>query len=275
MYKKYFQILFVVFLVTFAFSFKHGVTKKKHDKTGSPLSDGKCFDCHNAGKYGVSLEMKIFEDSSEVQNYTPGHRYKLKFHIKHTGNPAKYGYQITVLDKNNKNGGKFENVPSGFALRQLKGVNYIDHTEPGNIEFLNVDWVAPDSNAGDVTVYFGGIAANGNGGTGGDGGAVNSFKISDGTSNAIDLDKPVEDLFVLKSNLSNRFLELYNLKYSKYDYRIVSGDGIIIKYASINNASSNPTFIDISDLKQGLYFIQVLAQGKSTAKSFVAGFSSY
>jgi len=275
MYRKYFQILFLVTLTTIAFSFKHGVTKKGHDKTGSPLSDGKCFNCHKAGKYGVSLEMKIFEDSSEVQNYIPGHRYKLKFHIKHTGNPAKYGFQLTALDKNNKNGGKFENIPSGFALRQLKGVNYIDHTNPGNIEFLNVDWVAPDSNAGDITVYFGGIAANGNGGTSGDGGAVNSFIISDGTSDAIDLDKPVEELFVLKSNISNSYLELDQLKYSKYDYRIISGDGRIIKRASIDKTSSNSAIVDISGLKQGLYFIQVLAHGKSTAKSFVAGFNSY
>ncbi len=260
--------LVIIFVIVLGFSFKKGVAKKGHDKTGSPLSDGKCFNCHKAGKYGVSLEMKIFEDSTEVQNYEPGHRYKLKFHIKHTGNPSKYGFQLTALSKDKKSAGKFENLPSGFALRKLKGVDYIDHTSPRSLEFLNVDWVAPDSNSGDVTVYFGGIAANGNGSTSGDGAAVNSFKIPDGTSSSNDIVHN-SDLFDMNGNISTGVINLVNLKYSEFTYRIISRDGLILRKSNLETPNSNTVRIDIRDLKNGLYFIQMISGKEITSKSFV------
>ncbi len=262
--------LIMIFVIILGFSFKSGVAKKGHDKTGSPLSNGKCFNCHKAGKFGVSLEMKMFEDSTEVENYEPGHRYKLKFHIKHTGNPSKYGFQLTALNQDNKSAGKFENIPSGFALRKLKGVDYIDHTSPRSLEFLNVDWVAPDSNLGDVTVYFGGIAANGNEGTSGDGGAVNSFKIAEGASSSKDIEALSSgDLFVLNGNPAFGVIILDNLKYSDFTYRIISRDGRIIRKSKFENQKSNTAIINISNLNNGLYFIQVISGKEITSKSFV------
>ncbi len=270
MKKIFTNILIGILVLGLGFSFKHGVTKKGQDRTGSPLSIGKCFNCHKAGKFGVSLEMKIFEGENEVNNYTPGHRYKLKFQIKHTGNPSKFGFQITSLNKENKDGGKFENLPDGFALRKLSGVNYIDHTSPRPVQFLNVDWVAPATHEGDVTVYFGGIAANGNGGTSGDGGAVKSFKIADGTTGLDYLSLENDnDLFILDGIVHTNYLRLRKLKADNFSFKIFDRQGRIILKNNIYNYTSSNYDLMLNGLSSGLYFIQMISSKKSTVKSFV------
>ncbi len=250
-------------------SFGNGPAKRHHDKTGSPISDGKCMNCHSAGKYGVSLDIKMYEGGNEVSEYIPGKRYTFKYRIKHVGNPAKYGFQTTFLDSANTSAGKFDSIVSGFQISTLNEVDYMEHSSPRPVEFMNFDWIAPQKNIGDITIYFGGIAANGNGGKSGDGGAVTSMVIKPAASSGSKTTLICNNLFFLRNNPVNNILTLdFHDNPHKCTGRIYSNSGRIIKTFNIDSNYDNIN-IDCSGLKSGLYFVSVKSENQYLSKKFI------
>ena len=258
----FFPVLFLILIL----SFKNGPAKRNHDKTGSPLSDGKCTDCHSAGSFGVSLDIKMFDGDEQVNKYVPGHKYKFKYRIKHVGNPKKYGFQTTFLDSTNLFAGLFEDVPNGFQISELNNVKYIEHSSPGDNEFLNFEWMSPDSSVGDITVYFGGIAANGNGSTSGDGGAVRTFVIEEQTTGTDDMELSRKDDFEFNFDYENNILVINLLTDVNLTGRIISINGTVVKSFEISNKSRE--IIDLNHLKTGVYIVQAAAKNKKRSMKF-------
>ncbi len=268
------KIVIQIFLFSFLsiiilMSFGNGPALRNHDKTGSPLSDGKCFDCHSAGKYGVSLDIKMYDKDSVVSEYVPGHSYKFKYRVKHVGNPAKYGFQTVFLDSTNTSVGKFDSILSGFQITTLNNVDYVEHSSARPLEFMNFYWKAPEESVGDITIYFGGIAANGNGGNSGDGGAVTSLVITPKNTSANRSVLIADELFTIKTNPVNNFLILdYQDNSIESKGRIFSNTGQIISSFGID---PNQTEISINagDFKPGLYIVQIVSGNKYLSKKFI------
>jgi hypothetical protein len=257
---KFVSVTFFLFIVLVygLLSFGNGPASRNHDKTGSPLSDGKCMDCHSAGMFGVSLEIKMFEGETEVTKYTPGNKYKLKYIVKNIGNPSKYGIQTVVLNSDNKDAGDFDSFSSGFNAVNHKEATYIEHSSPQSLGFLNVDWIAPESGSGEITVYAGAIAANGNDGNSGDGGAIATLVLNENTSSNSDIVINSNDLFSLKTNLVNDYLAINLSNTNKASQgRIISQNGIVVKTFKIDS-QLDYFELNVSNINPGIFFIQIL-----------------
>lgn len=251
------------------FSFGNGPAKRNHDKTGSPLSDGTCMQCHKGGNFNPSIEIKMYDGDTEVTMYEPGKIYKLKYTIGHVGNPSKYGLQTTALNSSNEGVGTFDNISSGYSAVEFKGVNYVEHSSPSSNEFLNFDWTAPAFGTGDVTFYSGAIAANGNGSTGGDAGVISSLVIKESTNSSDDIMSSSSNLFTLVNNPVKDYLKL-NLKNSDSESngRIISQNGLIVNNFSITARDSNFE-MNVSNLCSGVYFIQIIQGDRQFVNKFV------
>ena len=156
-------------LLLFAFSGSHPTTSSG-GYTGAP-NDNVCTTCHTPGG---SLDGNIAIGglpSSVMANTT----YPLTITITNTaGSAVRAGFQMVSLKTNLANGGTFS-VPVSENNAQVKtaaGKSYVGHQPAKNFAanevLYNVEWTAPASATGDITVYAAAMIANGANGNSGD-----------------------------------------------------------------------------------------------------------
>ena len=132
------------------------------DRTGSPFSSPlACGQCHG-GNSNPGAGMSL---SGLPTAYYPGQTYSLTLSINNPTNTN--GFQITSLDASNGAAGSFASG-AGSNSYTSGGRSYLEHNSPSNSGSWTFNWTAPSTNAGTVTFYASGNAANGNGNTSGD-----------------------------------------------------------------------------------------------------------
>ncbi|MFT4534342.1 MAG: hypothetical protein ACI9P5_001700 [Saprospiraceae bacterium] len=158
------NIGFTIFaaVILFAFSGSHP-TSSTGGYTGAP-NDNVCTTCHTPGG---SLDGTI-EISGLPSTVTPNDTYPLTVTITNTaGSAVRAGFQMVSLKANLANGGTFS-VPATETNEQVKtaaGKSYIGHQPAknfsANIVTYNVNWTAPASATGNITVYGASMIGNG------------------------------------------------------------------------------------------------------------------
>ncbi len=149
-------------LLLFAFSGSHPTTAGG-GYTGAP-NDNVCTTCHTPGG-PLDGNIAIGGLPSSV---TPNTTYPLTITITNTaGSAVRAGFQMVSLKANLANGGTFS-VPVTESNAQVKtaaGKSYVGHQPAknfsGNVATYDVEWTAPASATGDITVYAAAIIANG------------------------------------------------------------------------------------------------------------------
>lgn len=149
-------------LILFAFSGSHPTTGSG-GYTGAP-GDNVCTTCHTPG--GV-LDGNI-AIGGLPGSVTPNTTYPLTITITNTaGSAVRAGFQMVSLKANLANGGTFS-VPATESNAQVKtagGKSYVGHQPAKNFSanevIYNVEWTAPASATGDITVYAAAMIANG------------------------------------------------------------------------------------------------------------------
>lgn len=149
-------------LLLFAFSGSHPTTGSG-GYTGAP-NDNVCTTCHTPGG---SIDGTIAIGGLPA-SVTANTTYPLTITITNTaGSATRAGFQMVSLKTNLSNGGTFS-VPASEPSAQVKtaaGKSYVGHQPAKNFSggevIYNVDWTAPTSATGDVTVYAAAILANG------------------------------------------------------------------------------------------------------------------
>lgn len=168
------------------------------DRTGAPGSDQPCSQCHSGGAFSpqpVAMLLDV-DETTEFTFYLPGETMRLRFEVNASSSPAGYGLQATALLSDNSNAGTFSNPSANGQLEDVAGRHFFEHNDLSASNTFTVDWTAPEAGSGPVTVYFASLAANGNGGTAGDGFGGGSLVIQEGASTAIcgpDCDAPTGD----------------------------------------------------------------------------------
>lgn len=138
--------------------------------TGSP-GELNCTDCHNdfalnsgGGSIGLSsTNMAPWE-------YVPGTVYHMTATVSRTGSPL-FGVGLEALTSTNTNAGTLTATNTSVAIKSktVSGVSRknIVHTLDGgntaNSKAFNFDWTAPNTNIGNVTFYYAGVASNADG----------------------------------------------------------------------------------------------------------------
>jgi len=147
---------------------------QKADRTGSPLADGTCANCHLDGAFNPAVSLAFFNsDDEEVTEFAPGEDYNIQVSISHDG-ATRFGFQLVALAPDDSNAGDFVSENTEISVVPLNDRKYAEHNTPLRDNVLMVKWIAPEVAPDSVTFYVAANAANGNGNTGGDGIATSS-----------------------------------------------------------------------------------------------------
>jgi len=230
---------------------------QNRDRSGSPDGDNVCSQCHSAGALSPVVSLEITDaDGNEVTDYIPEMTYMLSYTVSGTGSDV-HGFQSTVLTDGNENAGTFVNPGTQVQFDTVTNDAVTDRavaeqSSPSASGEFVTEWTAPAAGAGEITIYYSGVAANGNGSTSGDGYAGGSMTLTEDTEISIPSDEDIIDFdltwndqeLILKSdqNLLLESLEIYSLTGQK-----------VLK----SNDVQLPFTINSSELSEGLNIIQV------------------
>jgi hypothetical protein len=153
------------------------------------------------------------------------------------------------------------NLGPNIQSVQLENKKYLEHNSPSTLNKFMTSWIAPSDASGNITFYFAANAVNNNGSQSGDGGTNSTFVMTEFvTSNNDFLDEnitlypnPASEIVYLKDNT-------LAIKYS-----IIDVIGRVVKTSNLNEHSA----IDISNLKNGIYFVNLQYKGKSVSKKLI------
>ncbi|MFT4753719.1 MAG: hypothetical protein ACI85Q_001267 [Salibacteraceae bacterium] len=139
------------------------------DRTGSPVSDVACTQCHTAGaNFSASALIQISNlAGATVTQYIPGETYSLKINMQSPGSTT-HGFQVTGMLSDNSSAGSCSAVTSNTQISPLNGRWYFEPTTSVSGGEYEMNWTAPVAGSGSVTFYGSALAANGNGTTVGD-----------------------------------------------------------------------------------------------------------
>lgn len=181
MQNRVLSLIFIVSLVVCSsYSSGPGLVGGK-ERTGSPGAEGTCANCHLGGSFNAVTSLSILDSSGAIINsYQAGQTYALKIDISAT-NAKVFGFQGVALDGSNKSVGSFV-VPSDVQMVKLSGRNIIEQKSPKSTPSWEVQWKAPQNNAGPITFYFCGNACNGNKNSTGDQAALADLILDVATS---------------------------------------------------------------------------------------------
>lgn len=172
--KKYipYALPLVVILMTSSILSDNG----KAGKTNSP-GESNCTSCHGdftANTGGGSIT--ITNTGMTNWQYTPGQTYPITVTVAKAGMPL-FGVGVECLTASNTNAGTFA-ITNSASTRLLSatvsGVSRVNVTHQmngglaANSKAFTFNWTAPAAGTGTVKFYFSGIAADNDGGEGGD-----------------------------------------------------------------------------------------------------------
>ncbi len=140
------------------------------DRTGGPLADGFCVNCHSSGAFNPAISVQLFnEDLELVDKYQPNEPYTIRVTINADTTAQRYGFQLTALyGADNLRAGTLGSIP-GTHVTVLNNRQYAEHGQSSTNNTWDIPWTAPVDGVGDIRFYAAGIAANNSSTSSGDG----------------------------------------------------------------------------------------------------------
>jgi hypothetical protein len=224
------------------------------DRTGSPVSDVNCTQCHSAGANFSSAAIMQFTDPSgaPVSEYLPGEKYALKVNIQSIGSNS-HGFQVTGLLSDNSKAGTCVAQSSNTQITPLNGRWYF---EPSNVVMggnYEMEWTAPSAGSGPVTFYGSALTVNGNGTTVGDEYVnIPNLVIAEGSPNGVKDLEALVNFKVYPNPVNSNLLISSEILMSRLEVMDLSGKTVI--NSMVNEKS---TSVDVSALKNGTYLVRV------------------
>jgi hypothetical protein len=258
-----FGLLFGAFLLISSSSGR--ATFAGEGNTGAPgenAPNGRtCQTCHNtSADIQVTLGIELLDPNGEaVSSYIPGKTYTARVVISAAaGNPAAYGFQlVSLLDDGNMEYNAFQNPASNVKLATTNiNRQYAEHNNPSTSNEFLVEWVAPDAGQGSITFYAGGNGVNDNNTTGGDGAAINSLTIAEGTNTSTQKVQQNELDVVAIPNPASDFikLELGESIEDNFLLQVVTVTGQVLRTQDLAS-NAGKIELDISELPAGQYIL--------------------
>lgn len=239
---------------------------------GSQGNEGTCGNtgCHASGAFDPSITIELLDGGSPVTEYLPGQAYTLKIvNTPGAGNPSRFGFQAVSLDAAIEQAGSWGDIGAGKQVVELSGRSYLEHNSPSSNGTFEMEWNAPDAGTGEVTFYAASNAADGNGGSTGDGTASSTLVVAEsgGPNSTSDLGRQVASLEVLPNPVGETLtVEVTSRMSGNFDLRIVSVNGSIVQSENMNlSAGVNREMFDVGNLPSGLYILQLCGEEHVTA----------
>ncbi len=244
------------------------------ERTGSPVADGTCGNCHIGGNYNAVTTLTMLDaNGNAVTKYKEGQTYTLKINVTGAGinggaGATLFGFQGVALNSTNTSTGSFT-IPSVVQTIKIGGRDVIEHKTPKGVGNWEVMWKAPAKNTGAVKFYFCGNACNGANGSSGDKAAPVVLTLEEATA--------TEETKAVGFSILNIFESAENVKIrlniekpSQYDFTIYSLDGRA--HASQSNwlgEGKAAIDLDLSQLPKGLYLLYLSNGEERLTKKFI------
>ncbi len=235
--------------------------------TNSP-GEGNCTSCHsdynvNSGSGSVAITSDI-----PASGYEPNTTYHLEVTVSHTG-ATLFGFDLECLSGTSTyaNAGSFTITnasESQISTNSVNGVsrNNVIHVTNGGLandtKSFAFNWLSPASDVGDVTFYVAGLAADNNGGKGGDYVYTTSKVVSYASPTSIDkITKDASPIVFFKQSHNTLHVEYQTKNYQEaVSGKIYSLEGRIVE-SVFNifpaNGEINKDFDLHSPLSKGIY----------------------
>ncbi len=225
--------------------------------------------CHNTtpnqGNATINLAF-----GNGATNYTPGETHKINISIDSPQNAGRNGFEIVALDDQNTNAGEWNLSGNDKQSRSGNNREYITHTNTGSAQSSwEIDWKAPEADAGNITFYLAFNDANGNGSSSGDNIYTASLTVSA-------LSTSIETIAGLESANAypNPFQEILGLNLKLTQDKKLSGSlinpmGQFVKTLFDEKISAGESTLQLAvpnNLSSGLYFLEI--------KSATGGFTN-
>lgn len=242
------------------------------DRTGGPLSNGFCGNCHAAGAFNPTINVQLLQDGNEVNGYMPGETYTMRVTIDASMDAQVYGFQAVALSGSGNSQAGNWTPPTGAQVTTLDGRDYIEHSQRSQSNTFEIDWTAPPTSVGDISFYAAGVAANNAQGSGGDGSDALDAPVV-----LTDLSTSTNDLPELASSLRafpNPVVDQLNLQLDTEEasnalVRIYNANGQALVQRSINlGIGANMEQFDMSNLPAGFYTVEV-SNGEAASRTTV------
>ena len=219
-------------------------------KTGS-IGDNNntCTGCHYAG---VSTNATI-STNIPSNGYMPGQTYTITTTVQQTG-ITKFGFEVTaeIDDGTGAKTGSFL-ITNSTETKLINMNNAVTHkaggtlTSGGNIKIWEFDWTAPSTGVGDIKFWGSYIAANNDGGNGGDTYHSAELVINEAIPSKINEIESNNNFYLY----SNKIIFNKNINSGLiYD---ITGKNI----ATLNNIKNNNMF-NLNNFEDGIYIIKTI-----------------
>lgn len=235
-------------------------------KTGAP-GEVSCTSCHSGTALdGISENvLMVLDGATPVNSYTPGTTYTVALSM--SSNPAKKGFQATVLDGTNTMAGSF--VAS--TTTQISGTTrkYANHKSTSNTSAVMAwgwSWTAPVSDVGNVTFYVATNKANNNNTDTGDAIYLSQHVL---TSNVGLIEQTQEDAnFSAGYSSTNNSLKLNfsTLSAGEMSLNLIDMNGRSVFNYNLGNAmigENKESVVLPEDLKNGIYVVNFFVNNKA------------
>lgn len=272
---KFFFIVFIPLLIlVLGFSWFNAGGRAGY--TGSP-GEITCAGCHGQYPLNSGIGMMQIETNLPNHQYAPGHTYQINVKIKHVGKSL-FGFGLESLDTSNSSVGAFvvTDPVRTHVVNALNGRPNMTHKANGGASvdsaLFSFDWTAPLSDVGDVTFYFSGNAADGNGSTSGDYIYAGSYSVSysENASNPV-LQQPISK-FTVYTNANRQITVNYGLNQSSnVSIALLTTHGQWMYHMSsvLKEAGNHILSIPEIPLQSGVYIMYLMADRQIISKKFL------
>lgn len=276
---KIYLIVFAAIFSIIIMSFDILSSNGKAGKTGSP-GEADCTSCHAGTVNSGGGSVLITSPDLVGWAYTPGQTYQINVTVSQTSIPL-FSFGFEALDASGANAGTLvitnstETQIKTFTVSPNIRNNVVQKSNGGltpNSHTFSFNWVAPNTNIGNVTFYVAGLACNNDGGTSGDFTYTSTQTVTFGTSVT---DTKIENikLSIYPNPVSENAILQYQLsENSDVNFELVSITGKVIfvnsNYEESVGLHEHKLLLDT--LPKGIYFVNVYLNGvKYSEKLFV------
>ncbi len=275
---KHFYTLFLLLFLGFIFLNNSGgrAADGGWGSTGAPGEDyPTCIFCHHGLGDFSSPTLNLYAQNGtlvEDGKYLPGTTYNMEVIIESNENyiPEAYGFQMTALiNQGSVEANNWSNISDNVQIADI-GRTYIEHNGPSTSNTFTMDWTAPDAGMGKLTFYLSGTVVNNDGTDAGDGASISSTRLflDEAIPNAI----TDQNTMAIQLNVSpNPATDMIHVDIdtpiqADFMLNILSLSGQLLHRQSWSSSNNS---IDVADLPQGMYFVQLINQSSSTSTKWV------
>lgn len=246
-------------------------------RTGAP-NESTCAisGCHvgtiNSGAGSVQMSF-----NNGATTYTPGQTYPVSVTVASPG-AQRWGFEAVALNSSNQSVGSFIGSSANHTgVGSSGGRQYVYHVDapiqPNSYTF-NFQWTAPTPNAGNVTFYIIGNAANNNDQATSDL-IYTSTRVVSGVNVGLEQNRSWLEMTTYPNPATNQVKVQYQLPSSQHlTFRVLNMAGAVVGQATtvFQQAGNNTYNIDLdeSDFANGLYWLQMTNEkGETSVQKFV------